>query len=589
MADIVSDVLALQARLRELETWPRPGIQQLFSVKSYGARGDGSTDDSAAFSSAITAALAAGGGVVNLPHGTYKLSTAISLTSYASAGGVRLVGEGPDRTIIDATGLTTAFSFSAALGGSSTLSGALAADAVSVGVNSVTPFADDSLALVSDGTKSELLEIRDITGTTLTFRQGARWAYANGSTITAVPGPRNIHVEGLAVKGAQRAFYFRYGAGVMVRNCRVIDFGSAVTGGLAFDDCARVRVEGCDLGNGGETAIQVQRSGYVQILNNHLHDNAYPGVFVNDYTSHFTIAGNHISACKTYGIFVNDFVKYGTVSGNTIHGIIRIAGGVLDSNAYGITLQSDIQHVAVTGNNIHGGNTGIYFAITVEHCSAVGNTVSGGRLGDAAIQVAGIYLDTDCAHCAVNGNTVYDCDLVGINLHTNITYCAVTGNTVRDVNTQVAFSPPCVGISVDDDTTGTVGNTVVGNTVVGLPGAPVASSIGIHLNGALGGICAHNWVLGWATGIVLAGSTDYFVIDGNILDGNTDNTITVVGSNSQITNNIGHDPVGTVPLPDGVTAPATRSGTAYIYVDTADGDLKIKYGDGTVKTIVVDT
>jgi len=42
-------------------------------------------------------------------------------------------------------------------------------------------------------------------------------------------------------------------------------------------------------------------------------------------------------------------------------------------------------------------------------------------------------------------------------------------------------------------------------------------------------------------------------------------------------------------LVDGVTAPSTVSGHAQIYVDTADGDLKVKFGDGTVKTIVVDT
>lgn len=42
-------------------------------------------------------------------------------------------------------------------------------------------------------------------------------------------------------------------------------------------------------------------------------------------------------------------------------------------------------------------------------------------------------------------------------------------------------------------------------------------------------------------------------------------------------------------LVDGVTAPSTIAGHAVIYVDSADGDLKIKFGDGTVKTIVVDT
>jgi hypothetical protein len=43
-----------------------------------------------------------------------------------------------------------------------------------------------------------------------------------------------------------------------------------------------------------------------------------------------------------------------------------------------------------------------------------------------------------------------------------------------------------------------------------------------------------------------------------------------------------------VGVTDGVTAPSTVLGIAWIYVDTADGDLKIKFGDGTVKTIVTD-
>lgn len=42
-------------------------------------------------------------------------------------------------------------------------------------------------------------------------------------------------------------------------------------------------------------------------------------------------------------------------------------------------------------------------------------------------------------------------------------------------------------------------------------------------------------------------------------------------------------------LIDGVTAPDAIVGVAQIYVDSADGDLKIKFGDGTVKTITADT
>jgi hypothetical protein len=40
---------------------------------------------------------------------------------------------------------------------------------------------------------------------------------------------------------------------------------------------------------------------------------------------------------------------------------------------------------------------------------------------------------------------------------------------------------------------------------------------------------------------------------------------------------------------DGVTAPSATSGYAKIYVDTADGDLKVIFGDGTIKTIATDS
>lgn len=47
---------------------------------------------------------------------------------------------------------------------------------------------------------------------------------------------------------------------------------------------------------------------------------------------------------------------------------------------------------------------------------------------------------------------------------------------------------------------------------------------------------------------------------------------------------------GALGLRDGITAPNQDvTGNAWLYIDAADGDLKIRFGDGTVKTIVVDT
>jgi hypothetical protein len=42
-------------------------------------------------------------------------------------------------------------------------------------------------------------------------------------------------------------------------------------------------------------------------------------------------------------------------------------------------------------------------------------------------------------------------------------------------------------------------------------------------------------------------------------------------------------------LTDGITAPAAVPGFAVLYVDTSDGDLKVKFGDGFVATIAVDS
>ncbi len=49
------------------------------------------------------------------------------------------------------------------------------------------------------------------------------------------------------------------------------------------------------------------------------------------------------------------------------------------------------------------------------------------------------------------------------------------------------------------------------------------------------------------------------------------------------------DSDGVLALADGITAPDTSAGFAQIYVDTADGDLKVKFGDGHTATLATDS
>ncbi len=85
-----------------------------------------------------------------------------------------------------------------------------------------------------------------------------------------------------------------------------------------------------------------------------------------------------------------------------------------------------------------------------------------------------------------------------------------------------------------------------------------------------------------------ASYTNRWIIDtnGHFLAA-TDNTVDIGASNANRPRNV--HVAGYVSIGDGITAPGAGTGQARIYVDTADGDLKVIFADGTIKTIVTDT
>lgn len=78
----------------------------VYNVKSqYGARGDGITNDTSAVQAALNAAANAGGGIIYFPHGTYLLSTAVSVAS--GVGKFMYLGESASGvTLKQADGIT---------------------------------------------------------------------------------------------------------------------------------------------------------------------------------------------------------------------------------------------------------------------------------------------------------------------------------------------------------------------------------------------------------------------------------------------------------------------------------------------------
>ncbi len=85
-----------------------PLVGLVFNVKSpaYGATGDGVTSDQTAVEAALAAAVAAGGGVVYFPPGTYRLTAALSWDNRVSILGV---GGGQSIVTMDAAASTISF------------------------------------------------------------------------------------------------------------------------------------------------------------------------------------------------------------------------------------------------------------------------------------------------------------------------------------------------------------------------------------------------------------------------------------------------------------------------------------------------
>ena len=71
-----------------LPSYRKPGNTRLYNVMSYGAVGNGTTDDTTSFQNALDAASNAGGGTVYVPAGYYKIAGGLSIASKVELRGV---------------------------------------------------------------------------------------------------------------------------------------------------------------------------------------------------------------------------------------------------------------------------------------------------------------------------------------------------------------------------------------------------------------------------------------------------------------------------------------------------------------------
>lgn len=150
-------------------TW-QTKAREIVSVKDFGAVGNGSTDDTAAIQAAITAVAAASGGTVFFPKGTYKISSALTVT----AGNTCLQGEGYGAAILTTNSTT--------------------ADMITVGTGTVSSVTN--------------VAVRDLAFRTSVTRSDGAAVAMNGCYIGEITGCNTSGMfRGITVKGTSKIIF----------------------------------------------------------------------------------------------------------------------------------------------------------------------------------------------------------------------------------------------------------------------------------------------------------------------------------------------------------------------------------------------
>lgn len=210
--------------------------REFFSVKDFGAIGNGVADDTAAIQSALAALAAVGGGDLVFPPGVYKVTSAISQV-FPNSAIVRVVGYGAKIDGTSVTGGSAGDTVLVTLGGSRLTSSALGAD-VSLGAEIITSAgtfgvqSNDILLVTSTDLrnptrptyyKGELVEVASVSGTTINTSSPLHDAYAAATTTIHRLSMPSVSVEGIEIEmnANQIALAVEYSRSVSVSRVNV--------------------------------------------------------------------------------------------------------------------------------------------------------------------------------------------------------------------------------------------------------------------------------------------------------------------------------------------------------------------------------
>jgi Ca2+-binding RTX toxin-like protein len=287
-------------------------MTQIFDIRSYGAKGDGITDDTGAIQKAIDAASAAGGGKVYVPTGTWVVSDSdASGNALALKSNVTLTGDGAGDSILKLA--------DGAGAGTTSLLGVVAGSTVrDAGVSN----------LGLDGNQSNASG--EISG----------WSQSGASSIG------NLLLDGVTASDFSGRGFDLTGSAVNLTVRNSTASGNTLDGfGIGGSLPALTFQDNRALDNGA-SGINVALGGVaLSLTDNIASGNAGDGIYVHDEsgidTGFFSVIGGDVSDNAGDGVRVRG-IEYGGVYRMDIHG----------NGGSGVNLQGTT-HIEVSDNVIH--------------------------------------------------------------------------------------------------------------------------------------------------------------------------------------------------------------------------------------------
>ncbi|MFI8830553.1 right-handed parallel beta-helix repeat-containing protein [Streptomyces afghaniensis] len=487
------------------------------NVETFGAVGDGVTDDTLAIQAALDLAHESGGGLVQFTPGkTYAVSTFLTVfdytTIYAYGATIKAIGN---------SGLLRNFlsseTFSAYDGHShiQVLGGVWDGNAFNGSTGSVT-----SMTNIMNFVHCTDITVRDATLTNVSSAHALEFNSTDGAKAL------NCRFLGFQDNSADASRGFAEAVQIDIAVS-----GSASIGAFDNTPSKNILVDGCYFGAsprcgvfgraaGSHTLASGQYYYGIQVVNNRIEGTRQEGI--RGYGWRRAIVANNIINGTGYSAIAMTHPNPSSAGYTANSRNLSITGNTIERPATDSGIRvlgysgATCDQVVITGNSILGNAADSANGIQVEYCSrpvVTGNTVS-------AMGSTGIYnVNTDGG--SINGNTVRSSASNGINVTDS------TGTTISGNNVDGTASNHCIYVQTSNDFLIT-GNRTNNATGAGIRlGSGAADGMvtnnrivkGTSVNGitgdssATGGTVANNDLTGngWsaATALSLAGSTTY--------------------------------------------------------------------------------